>query len=167
MTLLEIKKYPDPVLKEQSVEVVTFDDELGKLLDNMLETMYASNGVGLAAPQVGILKRIAVVDVSREGTNPLVFINPEIIAKAGKVKSEEGCLSIPDYRDTIYRSATVTVRAVDRKGKKFEVEAEELFSMCLQHEIDHLDGILFTDRLSRLKRELFKRWFLKQQQENG
>lgn len=166
MAILEIKKYPDPVLKERSLEVESFDADLGKLLDNMFETMYSANGVGLAAPQVGILLRIAVVDVSRDGTEPQEFINPQIIAQTGKTKSDEGCLSIPEYRDTVSRAAVVTVKAQDRTGKFFEVNAEDLFSMCLQHEIDHLDGILFIDRLSRLKRELFKRSFLKQQQQD-
>ena len=166
MAILEIIKYPDPLLKEQSLVVSSFDAELGKLLDSMAETMYEANGIGLAAPQVGKLLQIAVVDVSREGNELQEFINPIILSQQGKTKSEEGCLSIPDYRDTVQRSVSITVRAHDRQGKEFEIAAEGLLAICLQHEIDHLNGILFTDRLSRLKRELFKRWFIKQQKAN-
>ncbi len=164
MPILEIKKYPDPVLKEQSLAVTSFDAALSKLLDNMFETMYSANGVGLAAPQIGLLQQIAVIDVSREGNAPQEFINPVIIKQSGKTKSEEGCLSIPEFRDTIQRSVEVTVRAHDRQGKEFELDADGLLAICLQHEIDHLNGVLFIDRLSRLKRELFRRWFTKQQE---
>jgi peptide deformylase len=165
MSILEIKKYPDPILKQQTRSVDIFDATLWKLLDNMGKTMYEAGGIGLAAPQVGELFQIAVIDVSREENSLIEFINPVIISKQGKIKSEEGCLSIPDYRDTVQRATTVTVRAQDRNGKEFTLEAEELLAICLQHEIDHLQGILFIDHLSRLKRELFKRWFNKQQEE--
>lgn len=163
MAILEIKKYPDPILKKKTELVKTFDDQLGKLLDSMAETMYSANGIGLAAPQVGSLSRIAVIDVSRSGDSLQEFINPVIVKQSGKTKSEEGCLSIPDFRDSVQRSVLVTVTAQDRHGNDFSVDADDLLAICLQHEIDHLEGILFTDRLSRLKRELFKRWFQKQQ----
>lgn len=158
MAKLPIVTYPDPRLKEVCAPVATFDRELHTLLDDMRETMYAANGIGLAAPQIGRLERIAVVDVSPEGNDPLELINPEIIEQEGSTDSEEGCLSIPDYRDTVKRHRTVTVRAYDRHGEQFEIEADGLFAICLQHEIDHLNGVLFVDRMSRLKRELFKRW---------
>lgn len=165
MSLLEIKKYPDPILKEVTRSVDVFDASLWKLLDNMGETMYEAGGIGLAAPQIGVLSQIAVIDVSREENSLIEFINPVIISKQGKIKSEEGCLSIPDYRDTVQRATSVAVRAQNRNGKEFTLEAEELLSICLQHEIDHLNGVLFIDHLSRLKRELFKRWFSKQKEE--
>lgn len=162
MPILDIRIYPDPVLKERSLEVTDFGPELHKFLDNMKMTMYAANGIGLAAPQVGVLQRIAVIDVSDSRNEPVEFINPKITARAGKTPSEEGCLSIPDYRDSISRSETVTVTAQDRHGKDFQTEADDILAICLQHEIDHLDGILFIDHLSRLKREFFKRWLQKQ-----
>ena len=163
MAILDIVKYPDPLLKEQSLQVDSFDADIGKLLDNMAETMYEANGIGLAAPQIGKLLQIAVVDVSREGNSLLELINPVILSQQGKTKSEEGCLSIPDYRDTVQRAVTIKVRANDRTGKQFELETDGLLAICLQHEIDHLQGILFVDRMSRIKRELFRRWFAKQQ----
>ena len=161
MALLDIIEYPDPILKQQTEAVKDFDAQLVELLENMKETMYDASGIGLAAPQIGLLKRITVIDVSEERDQPLEVINPEIIAREGEVASEEGCLSIPDYRDTVSRSASVVVRAQDRHGDPFELEADELLAICLQHEIDHLEGILFIDHLSRLKREMFKRWHKK------
>lgn len=161
MSLLDIRIFPDPVLKQPAAEVTDVDATVRRLLTDMVDTMYAANGVGLAAPQVGISRRIAVVDVSEEGNKPMHFVNPEIIAREGETSSEEGCLSIPDYRDTISRNSKVTVRAIDINGNPFELHADGLLAICLQHEIDHLDGILFVDRLSRLKREMFKKWFQK------
>ena len=161
MTVRPIIKYPAPVLKKKTAEVSKFDAELHALLDDMRLTMYSANGVGLAAPQVDISKRVAVVDVSREESDFREFINPKIIAKSGETESEEGCLSIPEFREIISRYAEVTVVANDRHGKEFEVKADGLLAICLQHEIDHLDGVLFIDRMSRLKRELFTKWFKK------
>ena len=161
MALREIVKYPDERLHEECEAVNDFNQELATLLDDMFETMYEADGIGLAAPQIGVMKRVTVIDVSPDGTGKLELINPEIVDAQGKVSSEEGCLSIPGYRDTIKRNETVKVRAQDRTGEFFEVQAEELLSICLQHEIDHLHGVLFTDKLSRLKREFFKRWFKK------
>lgn len=162
MTVRKLVIYPDARLKEQCDDVTTFDAELHNLLDDMLETMIAAVGVGLAAPQIGIQKRVTVIDVSEEQNQPIELINPTIVARSGSVSSEEGCLSIPRYRDTITRSATVTVKAQDRHGGWFELQGEGLLSMCLQHEIDHLNGVLFVDHLSRIKRDFFKRWLKKQ-----
>lgn len=162
MALLNIHVYPDPILKQPAEKVTEFGEDLGKLLDNMYQTMISAAGIGLAAPQVGISRRIAVIDVSEERDQRLEIINPVITEVAGKIPSEEGCLSIPGYRDTIKRSEIVTITAQDRSGEQFEIKADGLLAICLQHEIDHLDGILFTDHLSRLKRELFKRWHRKQ-----
>ncbi len=161
MRLLEIRKYPDPVLKQVAEKVSAFDAELHTLLDDMAHTMYLSNGIGLAAPQIGVLKRATVIDLSPDKSECIDLLNPEIIWREKKVSSEEGCLSIPDYRDTVSRSETIIVQAQNRNGKQIEIKAAGLLSFCIQHEIDHLDGVLFVDRLSRLKREMFKRWFKK------
>lgn len=161
MAKLEILKYPDPVLKTVSSEVTDFDQHLQVLLNDMAETMYAANGIGLAAPQVGVLKRITVVDISKDENALQEFINPRILERSGKTSSEEGCLSIPDYRDVVHRDELLVVQAQDRNGKVFEIKAEGLLAICLQHEIDHLDGVLFVDRLSYLKRSLFRNWFRK------
>ena len=162
MALRKLVIYPDPRLKERCGDVSSFDSELHTLLDDMRETMMTAVGVGLAAPQIGVQKRIAVIDVSEEQNQPIELINPEIIAATGSVNSEEGCLSIPRYRDTISRRASVTVKAQNRHGDWFEVGGDGLLSMCLQHEIDHLNGVLFIDHLSRIKREFFRRWLKKQ-----
>ncbi len=162
MSILDIRIHPDPVLREKCLEVEEFDDQLGKLLDNMAETMYEAPGIGLAAPQIGITQRIAVVDVSENGNGLLELINPVIEEKRGEqIPSEEGCLSIPEYRDTIQRYPEISVKAQDRTGKTFEIEATEILAICIQHELDHLDGVLFIDHLSRLKRDTFKRWYKK------
>ncbi|MCB0336929.1 MAG: peptide deformylase [Bdellovibrionales bacterium] len=161
MAKLPIVKYPDTRLYEICEEVTEFDQNLGRLLDDMVDTMYHANGVGLAAPQIGVLKRITVIDVSEDGSGLTEFVNPVITKSIGNTSSEEGCLSIPDYRDSLKRNTQVTVEAQNRNGEKFSVEADELFAICLQHEIDHLDGILFVDKLSRLKKNLFKSWYKK------
>lgn len=163
MASLEILKYPDPVLREVSKDVTEFDDALHSFIKDLEDTMYSANGIGLASPQVGVLKRIIVIDISRDGTDRYDLINPKILSRTGKATSEEGCLSIPDYRDTIPRASDVVVGALDRYGKEVEIHASGLLAYCLQHEIDHLNGVLFIDHLSRLKRELFKRWLKKQQ----
>jgi len=157
MAQREICIYPDDVLRQKTIPVTEFSRTLHTLLDDMRETMYAAHGVGLAAPQIGELVRVTVIDVSDSGDEPVEFINPVITAREGNVPSEEGCLSIPDFRDTITRSERVTVDAVDRNGAPFQVHAEGLLAICLQHEIDHLEGILFIDHLSRLKRDMFKK----------
>lgn len=165
MAVREIKKYPESVLKKKAAPVSSFDSELQRLIDDMIETMYAAHGVGLAAPQVGVSQRLAVIDVSsREEESPLlVLINPEIVEAAGEIDFEEGCLSFPEYTTKIRRSARVKVRAKDREGRGFELETGGLLAIALQHEIDHLDGILLIDRISPIKREFFKKRFKKAQ----
>ena len=149
MSLLDIYVLGAPVLRQETrpVEVVT--DEIRRLIDDMFETMYAARGIGLAAPQVGRLERLAVVDVN---DNPFVIINPEIVLEEGSQRGEEGCLSIPDIYGDVERAMRVVVRAIDRDGRPFEVDANELLARCIQHEIDHLHGRLFIDYLSVLKR---------------
>lgn len=163
MAILEIKKYPDDVLKKKATPVENFDSDLQRLIDDMVETMYAASGIGLAATQIGISKRLIVVDVStKEEKYPLVIlINPEIIETDYFVDSEEGCLSIPGYISTIKRAEKIIVRGLDRNGKSIQFEADGLFARAIQHEIDHLDGILFIDRMGYIKREFFKKRYLK------
>lgn len=162
MAVREINKYPDPVLRKKTAPVEVIDEGTQRLIDDMVETMHAASGVGLAANQVGVSLRLAVIDIGgREEGKPkqplLVLINPEITAQEGSVVADEGCLSIPDYTESVKRSARVKVRAKDRKGTPFEIEAEGLLAKALQHEIDHLDGLLFVDRLSGLKKNIFRR----------
>ena len=160
MALLPILHHPDPRLRQKAKPVARFDAALQTLIDDMFETMYAAPGVGLAATQVGVDLRVAVMDCSREEgkREPLVFINPEILESADPEEVDEGCLSVPGVSDNLKRNHRVRARAQDRKGKAFEIEAEGLLAQCIQHEVDHLDGKLYIDRLSSLKRErLLKR----------
>ncbi|MEK6692780.1 MAG: peptide deformylase [Nitrospirota bacterium] len=159
MAILEIKRYPDKILKIKAEPVRIIDSSIQNLIDNMIETMYAAPGVGLAAPQIGVSLRIMVADVnSREkGPGLTVIINPEIISALGETEEEEGCLSVPDYKDDIKRAEIVTVRGLNREGKEIEVESKGLLARALQHEIDHLNGTLIIDRLSPIKREIFKK----------
>lgn len=162
MAIREIRKYPDPVLRARTARVEAFDAPLNRLIDDLVETMHAAPGVGLAANQVGVPLQVAVIDVTpreeKGGRSPLVvIINPEIVSLQGSVVEEEGCLSIPDYTEKVKRAAKVKVRAQDRAGKHFELEAEGLLAKALQHEIDHLNGLLFVDRLSALKKNIFRR----------
>ena len=152
----EVVKWPDPVLAKRGEAVTVFDAKLKTLTDEMFESMYAAQGIGLAAPQIAISQRITVIDVSfkKNPEEKLVLINPEIIAQEGKQVEEEGCLSLPEIREKVTRAEWVKVRAQDVKGEWFEVEGTELLARAMQHEIDHLDGVLFIDRLSRLKRDL-------------
>lgn len=156
MTILDIVYYPHPVLKQMASAVSQFDARLQKLIGDMYETMYAANGVGLAAPQVGVAERIAVVDVSenRNGQERFCMINPEIIASEGRALMAAGCLSVPNTHDKVPRATRVRVRAQNEKGEFFEMEGTDLLGHCLQHEIDHLNGILYIDYLSPLKRHL-------------
>jgi len=151
-----IVKFPDPILQRPSAPVTEFDDELRKLVADMFESMYAAQGIGLAAPQIGIAKRLTVIDLSnkKEPKDKVVLINPEITLQEGKQLEEEGCLSLPEIREKVSRAAKVKVKAQDVTGEWFEIEGEELLARAMQHEIDHLDGVLFIDRLSRLKRDL-------------
>ena len=162
MAIREIRTYPDPILRNKTSRVDRIDGSLDRLIEDMVETMHAAPGVGLAANQVGVPLQLAVIDLSSredsEQRHPLlVLINPEILSMEGSVLEEEGCLSIPDYSDKVNRAARVKVRAQDRTGRQFELEAEGLMAKALQHEIDHLNGLLFIDRLSTLKKNLFKR----------
>ncbi len=164
MAVLEIKKYPEGILREKTSPIADFGISLQRLIDNMIETMYASHGVGLAANQVGVPKSVMVIDVStREKSAPLiVLINPEIIQADGETAFEEGCLSLPDYTTVVKRAEKVRVKGFDRYGKEIEIEGEGLLSRALQHEIDHLNGLLLIDRISRLKREWFKKRYLRE-----
>jgi peptide deformylase len=165
--ILKIVKYPEPVLSQPGEPVSDFDENLRKLVADMFETTYANQGVGLAAPQVGVSKRLTTIDLSM-GKNPkdkLVLVNPEIIFSDGKVYEEEGCLSFPDIREKVVRAAKVRVRAQDEHGKWFEMDGEDLLSRCFQHEIDHVDGMLFIFRMSALKRDLNLRKIRKLQRE--
>lgn len=159
MAILEIKKYPEKVLKQKALPVTGFDHDLQKLIDDMIETMYAAPGVGLAAPQVGESKRLAVIDISsREDKFPLlVLVNPVIVSCEGEVEFEEGCLSLPEYTAVVKRAEKLLVKAQDRDGKQIEIEGMDLLAIALQHEIDHLDGMLLIDRISPIKREFFKK----------
>src|ERR1700759_2721115 len=152
----DIVKYPDPILQRPTDKVTEFDDELRTLVDDMFESMYAAHGIGLAAPQIGVSKRITVIDLSfqKNPEDKIVLINPEIVHREGKQVEEEGCLSLPEIREKVSRAAKVKVKAQNVSGEWFEVEGEELLARAMQHEIDHLDGVLFIDRLSRLKRDL-------------
>ena len=154
-----IVKYPDPILQQVAEPVATFDKELEQLVEDMFESMYDAHGIGLAAPQIGVKKRITVIDLSNKAKaeDKLVLINPEIIYREGKQFSEEGCLSLPEIREKVTRAQKVKVRAQNLKGEWFELEGEELLSRCFQHEIDHLDGVLFLFRVSALKRDLLLR----------
>ncbi len=164
----EVVKYPDPVLAKKGAPVTEFDAKLKKLADEMFESMYAAQGIGLAAPQIAISKRLTVIDLSfnKKPEDRIVLVNPEIIEREGKQLEEEGCLSLPEIREKVSRAAWVKVRAQNVKGEWFEVEGEELLARALQHEIDHLDGVLFIDRISRLKRDLVLRK-IKKLQKNG
>ncbi len=165
--ILKIVKYPEPVLSQPGEPVTEFDNELRKFVADMFETMYASQGIGLAAPQVAVSKRLTVIDLSmgKDPKQKLVLINPEVIFREGKQYEEEGCLSFPDIREKIQRAFKVTIRAQDERGKWFEMDGEELLSRAFQHEIDHLDGVLFITRMSPLKRDLNLRKIRKMQRE--
>jgi peptide deformylase len=157
--LHEVVKYPHPILAQKGAAVAEFTPELAQLVDEMFDTMYASEGIGLAAPQIGIAKQITVIDVSfkERPEDKLVLINPVVVSVEGSQVEEEGCLSLPDIREKVRRAEKVKVRAQNVKGEFFDVEGEELLARCLLHEIDHLNGILFIDHLSRLKREMVLR----------
>jgi len=158
MAKLTILEYPDPRLRTKAAPVERVDAELVLAIADMLETMYAAPGIGLAATQVDIHKRLVVVDVSEDKSQPLVFINPEIIERSGSLEIEEGCLSVPGVFDTpTARSEKIRVRALGRDGKPFELEADGLLAICIQHELDHLEGKLFVDYLSELKRNRIRK----------
>ncbi|MES5099847.1 peptide deformylase [Agrobacterium sp. BA1120] len=164
MTIKPLIILPDPLLRQQSKPIERVDAEIVRLADDMLETMYDAPGIGLAAIQIGVPRRMLVIDISREDEDrkPVVFINPEILTVSDDVSTyEEGCLSIPDYYAEVERPASLTVGYIDRDGKQQTVEADGLLATCLQHEIDHLNGVLFIDHISRLKRDMVIKKFTK------
>lgn len=162
MAKLTILEFPDPRLRTVAKPVERVDDDLRRLIDDMFETMYAAPGIGLAATQVDVHQRLLVLDVSEEKNRPMVFINPEIVASEGTEVCQEGCLSVPGIFADVKRAAQVTVRALDRDGRPFEVTADGLLAVCIQHEMDHLAGKLFVDYLSPLKREMVRKKLAKQ-----
>ncbi len=157
LSILTILEFPDERLRKKAAVVKTVDDKIKKLVDDMLDTMYQSHGVGLAATQVDVHQRVIVIDVSDEKDDPLFLINPEIIEKDGIKEAEEGCLSVPGFFEKVNRAERIKVRALNRDGKSFEFEAKDLLAICVQHEIDHLNGKLFVDYISSLKRQRIKK----------
>jgi peptide deformylase len=166
MAKLDILHYPDARLHTVAKPVKAVDERIRKLVDDMAETMYAAPGIGLAATQVNVHERVVVIDISETHDQLRVFINPEIVAQSGTEESEEGCLSVPGIFDKVTRAERVTVRALDREGKPFELDADGLLAVCVQHEIDHLKGKVFVDYLSSLKRNRIKSKLLKQAREH-
>jgi peptide deformylase len=164
---LKIVKYPEPVLSQPGEPVTEFNAELAKLAEDMFETMYAAQGIGLAAPQVAVSRRLTVIDLSmgKDPDQKIILVNPEVILREGRQYEEEGCLSFPEIREKVVRAAQVRVRAQDLNGKWFEMDGEELLARAFQHEIDHLDGMLFIFRMSALKRDLALRRIRKMQRE--
>ena len=165
MAILDVLTYPDPLLQRIAEPVKLIDNKIKKLVDDMVETMYEAPGVGLAATQVGELKRMMVIDVSEEKNQLRVFINPEIIKKEGTAINEEGCLSVPGFYDKVERAETVMVTALDREGQRFTINASGMLAVCIQHEIDHLDGKVFVEYLSPLKSNRIKNKLVKRQRE--
>ena len=167
MALLPILHYPDPRLRKRATPVATVDDTVRRLIDDLLDTMYAAPGIGLAASQVNVHKRVIVVDVSQQRNEPHAFVNPVIALADGRQEREEGCLSVPGFYETVERADRIRVSALDRNGGTFELEAEGLLAVCIQHERDHLDGKLFVDYLSKLKRQRITRKLRKRSADNS
>ena len=164
MATLKILEFPNPNLRKIAVPVTSFDNDLKCLIDNMFETMYEANGIGLAATQVDVHKRLLVLDVSEERDDPKVFVNPTIdVIESDLADYDEGCLSVPGFYETVSRPKKIKVSAQDKEGSQFEIEADGVLSVCIQHEIDHLDGKLFVDYLSSLKRNRIKDKLQKEQ----
>lgn len=162
MARLNILEFPDPRLRTRAAPVTVFDAALGRLIDDMFETMYAAPGIGLAATQVDVHRRLLVLDVSEDQTEPMVLVNPEILASEGDQVYQEGCLSVPGIYADVKRADRIRVRAQDRQGETFELDADGLLAICIQHEMDHLAGKLFVDYLSPLKREMVRKRLEKQ-----
>ncbi len=162
MALLDILVYPDPLLRRKALSVTTFDDDLRRFAGDMVETMYHAPGIGLAATQVSDMRRIVVIDVSENHDDPHVFVNPTIVRREGTQEFEEGCLSLPGVFASINRAEQVSVRAMDLNGVPFEIEADGILAVCIQHEIDHLDGKVFVDYLSRLKQDRIRKKLIKE-----
>jgi len=165
MAKLEILHFPDPRLRKKAVGVKNVDKSVQKIVDDMFETMYQEQGIGLAATQVNIHKKIIVIDISEPRNEKLVLINPEITYKEGEEEMEEGCLSVPGFSGTIQRAEKITVKALDYNGKEFVLDADGLLSVCIQHEMDHLQGKLFVDYLSSLRKQLIKKKLIKQKKD--
>jgi len=155
--ILDILKYPDKRLRTIAKPVVSVDETIRQQVKDMFETMYEASGIGLAATQVNFHQRIIVIDISDQCNEPICLINPEVIEKSGEIQWEEGCLSVPDYYENVIRANDIKVQALNQHGETFELEASEMLSVCIQHEIDHLDGILFVDHLSKLKQKRLKK----------
>jgi len=162
MAILDILHFPDPRLRTRAEPVADVTDAVRQLVDDMFETMYAAPGIGLAATQVNVHQRVVVIDLSQDQDQPMVFINPEILEKTGVEEMDEGCLSVPGFYERVQRADRVKVRALDRQGQRFELDADGLLAVCIQHEIDHLDGKLFVDYLSQLKRHRIRKKLEKQ-----
>jgi peptide deformylase len=167
MATRTILEFPDPRLRTRAQPVTQFDAELGKLVDDMFESMYAAPGIGLAATQVDVHKRVLVIDVSEGRNDPLVFINPQILSREGVEETEEGCLSVPGIFDEVERAARIRVRAQDRTGAVFERDYDGVLAVCIQHEMDHLEGKLFVDYLSDLKRQRIRKKLEKERKARG
>mgnify|MGYP000414883776 CR=1 FL=1 len=167
MALLQILEFPDPRLRNRAQPVAQVDAALRTLIDDMFETMYAAPGIGLAATQVNVARRVLVIDLSERQNEPLALVNPEILQRAGVEETEEGCLSVPGYFDKVTRAEQIRVRALDRDGKQLEFDADGLLAVCIQHEIDHLDGKLFVDYLSELKRTRIRKKLEKERKDRG
>ena len=165
MAILEVLHYPDPRLRNKARPVECVDDTVRRLVDDMFDTMYAAPGIGLAAVQVNVPLRVITIDRSEAKNEPLCLINPTILAEEGEIEAEEGCLSVPGVYETVTRSQWIRASALDREGEPFEFEAEDLLAVCVQHEMDHLEGRLFVDYLSRLKRARLRRRAKKQQRQ--
>ena len=157
MSRLDILRYPDPRLRRRAQPVRVVDDEVRRLIDDMFETMYDAPGIGLSAPQVDVAKRVVTIDLSEDRNEPLCLVNPEVRSATGEAKTEEGCLSVPGIFEVVKRPDRVLVSALDREGRPIEVDAQGLLAVCIQHEIDHLDGRLFVDHLSKLKRQRIRK----------
>jgi peptide deformylase len=167
MTKLVILEYPDPRLRKKAAPVTVVDAAVRQLADDMLQTMYAAKGVGLAATQVDVHKRLIVLDVSEERDRPLVLINPELLKLEGSGPGEEGCLSLPGIYDKLTRATNIRVRALNLEGETFEMDADGLLAVCIQHEMDHLEGKLFVDYLSELKRQFIRRRLEKERRQRS
>jgi peptide deformylase len=167
MALLTILHFPDPRLRKKASPITNVTDDIRQLADNMLETMYAAPGIGLAATQVNVQKRIIVIDISEDKSEPLVLINPKLLKTEGEREHEEGCLSVPEAYEIVSRADKIRVSALDRDGHKITFDADDLLATCIQHEIDHLDGKLFVDYLSNLKRQRIKKRLEKNQKQKN
>jgi peptide deformylase len=157
MAILNVLHYPDPRLRKKALSVEKVDSGIKQLVDDMFETMYQAPGIGLAATQANVQKRVIVIDISEDKSNPLCLINPEIISSDGEEEMEEGCLSVPGIYEKVTRADRITVRALNREGDSFELQTDGLLSVCIQHEMDHLEGKLFVDYLSELKRQRIRK----------